>query len=71
MKYMVEMGMTPMEAIVAATKNGAEALGLLDELGTIEVGKLADIIVVPGNPLLDMEVMKRVCYVIMGGVRYK
>jgi imidazolonepropionase-like amidohydrolase len=71
MRYMVEMGMTPMDSIVASTRNGAEALGLLDDLGTVEVGKLADVIIVPGNPLLDMNVMKRVCHVIKGGVRYK
>ena len=46
MRYMVEMGMTPMQAIEASTRNGAEALGMLDQLGTIEEGKLADVIVV-------------------------
>ena len=72
MAHMVEMGMTPMQAIQAATRNGAEGLGLLDQLGTIEEGKLADVIVVAGNPLKDMEAaMKRVYAVIMGGVRYK
>ena len=72
MAHMVEMGMTPMQAIQAATRNGAEGLGMLDQLGTIEEGKLADVIVVAGNPLEDMEgAMKRVYAVIMGGVRYK
>ena len=71
LKYMVEMGMTPMQAIVAATRHGAEALGKIDELSTIEAGKLADIIIVPGNPLLNIEVMKRIYVVIKGGVRYK
>lgn len=71
MMYMVEMGMDPMAAIQASTRNGAEALGLLKELGTIEAGKLADVIVVAGNPLQDMAAMKRVAYVIKGGVRYK
>ncbi len=72
MAYMVEMGMTPVQAIQAATRNGAEGLGLLDELGTIEEGKLADVIVVAGNPLQDMKgAMKRVYAVIKGGVRYK
>jgi hypothetical protein len=69
--YFVEMGMDPMDAIRAATRNGAEALGMLKDLGTIEKGKLADIIVVAGNPLQDMKAMKRVAYVIKGGVRYK
>ncbi len=70
-QYMVEEGMTPMDAVIAATRNGAEALGLADQLGTIEVGKLADVIVVAGNPLADAEVMKQVYIVIKGGVRYK
>ena len=71
MRYMVEMGMSPMQVIEASTKNGAEILGLLDELGTIEAGKWADVIVVAGNPLDDMKAMKRVAVVIKGGVRYK
>ncbi|MGH8188706.1 MAG: amidohydrolase family protein, partial [Steroidobacteraceae bacterium] len=71
MMYMVEMGMTPMQAIEASTRNGAEALGLLKDLGTIEKGKLADVIVVAGNPLRDMAAMKRVYVVVKGGVRYK
>lgn len=71
MMYMVEMGMTPMQAIEAATRNGAEALGMLKTLGTLEAGKLADVIVVAGNPLQNMAAMKRVAYVVKGGVRYK
>jgi imidazolonepropionase-like amidohydrolase len=71
MRYMVEMGMTPMQAIEASTRIGAEALGLSRELGTLEVGKLADVIVVAGNPLQDMRAMKRVHAVIKRGVRYK
>jgi imidazolonepropionase-like amidohydrolase len=69
--YMVEMGMDPMKVIEAGTRNGAEALGLLKDLGTVEKGKLADVIVVAGNPLQNMAAMKRVAYVIKGGVRYK
>lgn len=69
--YMVEMGMSPMDAIVAATRTGAEALRLEKELGTVEVGKLADVIVVAGNPLQNMAALKRVAYVIKGGVRFK
>jgi len=71
MRYMVELGMTPLEAIRASTRNGAEALGILDQVGTLEVGKLADVIIVPGSPLTDIEVMKRVFVTIKGGVRYK
>ena len=68
---MVEMGMDPLKAIQAGTRNGAEALGLLKDLGTLEKDKLADVIVVAGNPLQNMAAMKRVAYVIKGGVRYK
>ncbi|MGH9324703.1 MAG: amidohydrolase family protein [Vicinamibacteria bacterium] len=70
-RYMVELGMSPMNAIEASTRIGAEALGMEKDLGTIEEGKLADVIVVAGNPLLDMRAMKRVYAVIKGGVRYK
>jgi len=68
---MVEMGMSPTAVIEASTRNGAEALGLLKDLGTIEKGKPADVIVVAGNPLQDMAAMKRVAFVVKGGVRYK
>ena len=71
MSLMVELGMTPMQAIQAGTRIGAEALGLLKDLGTLEKGKLADVIVVAGDPLTDMGAMKRVAVVIKGGVRYK
>ncbi len=67
----VRMGMTPMQAIMASTRNGAEVAGMLDQLGTIEVGKLADVIVVAGDPLISMEAMRRVAVVIKEGVRYK
>jgi imidazolonepropionase-like amidohydrolase len=71
MGYMTELGMSPMEAIIAATRNGAQMLGMGDKLGTIEAGKLADVIVVAGDPLQDIAVMKRVAIVIKDGVRYK
>ena len=49
-----DIGMTPMEAITAATKTGAKLMLREDELGTLEVGKLADIIICEGNPLEDI-----------------
>src|SRR6185437_15504068 len=71
MGYMVKMGMTPMEAIQAATRNGAELARMADKLGTIEAGKIADVIVVAGDPLKSMEAMKRVAFVIKDGIRFK
>ncbi len=54
---LVGCGMTPMEAIVAATRTNAEAYGKLDELGTLEVGKRADLLVVDGDPSTDISVL--------------
>jgi len=49
--------MTPMQIIVAATKNGARSCNMENEKGTLEAGKLADVLVVDGNPLVDMHVL--------------
>jgi imidazolonepropionase-like amidohydrolase len=68
---LVDSGMTPIQAISAATKTGAEILGRSNERGTIEAGKRADIIVVNGNPLFDINVLGYVERVIKGGVVYK
>jgi imidazolonepropionase-like amidohydrolase len=68
---MVKWGMTPPQAIRAATTSAAELLGMEDRVGTIEPGKLADIIAVPGDPLKDVSVLEQVDFVMKGGVRYK
>jgi imidazolonepropionase-like amidohydrolase len=62
-----EAGMTPMEAIQAGTRVNAELLQWEDRLGTIEVGKLADIIAVVGNPLENMSALEEVSFVMIGG----
>lgn len=67
MNFMIEAGLTPMEVIMASTAYGAQVAGLGDQVGTLEVGKIADIIVVNGDPLLDFSVMQDVVIVIKGG----
>lgn len=64
---MVEHGMSPAEAIKAATVNAADLLGLSAEVGTLEPGKAADLIAVRGNPLEDVAVLQDVRWVIQGG----
>lgn len=68
MSALVDSGMTPIEVISAATKTNAEILGQSDQLGTIEVGKLADLIVVDGNPLADINALGHVNIVVKDGV---
>jgi len=67
MKYFVELGSSPMEAIVAATKNGARILGMADELGTIEAGKLADIQVLGDDPLKSLDALGKPEIVFVNG----
>jgi imidazolonepropionase-like amidohydrolase len=67
LKYFVELGASPMETIVAATKNGAVILGKAEELGTLEEGKLADLQVVAGDPLKSFDVLGKPEIVIVGG----
>lgn len=71
MDLLVRYGMPPLKVISAATRLPARLYGLGDELGTVEPGRLADIIVVDGNPLRDMSALRNVVHVIKGGVRYK
>lgn len=62
-----EAGMTPMEIIHAATRDAAELLGMQDRIGTLEPGKLADMIAVPNNPLKDIRVLEHANFVMKGG----
>lgn len=69
---MVEWGgMTPMQAIVAGTLNGAKLLGWEDRIGSLGVGKFADIVAVAGDPLKDVKRLQEVLFVMKGGVIYK
>ena len=67
-ELMLEADMTPMQIITAATQNGAHVCGLGDELGTLEAGKIADILVVAGDPLEDMQALTVVQMVVHDGV---
>ncbi len=66
MRALLDAGMTPLEVIEAATRNAALVSGA-DDLGTLEPGKLADLIVVDGDPLEDIEALKRIMQVILDG----
>ncbi len=68
---MVKYGMTPAQALRAATATAAELLGMQDEIGTIQAGKAADIVAVPGDPLADVGVLENVNFVMKGGVVYR
>ena len=64
---MVKLGLTPLQAIQAATVNDADLLGWSDKIGTIEPGKWADIVAVDGDPLVDVTTLERVKFVMKGG----
>lgn len=66
-RYMVEYGMTPMEAIQAATRTAAEALGRTADVGAIARGRFGDIVAVDGDPTRDVRVLEKVAVVIKGG----
>lgn len=68
--YMVEAGMPPIVAIQAATVESARLLGMEDQLGTVDAGKLADLIAVEGDPLANIRQMTRVVFVMKGGRVY-
>ncbi len=59
MELLIKTGFTPMEAIVAATQTGSEVLGLEKKMGTLEKGKLADLIIVNGDPLKDISIFQK------------
>ena len=67
MTVLVEAGLTPMQAIQAGTRVGAELLRWDDRLGTVENGKLADLVAVAGIPLDDMKALEKVSFVMKGG----
>jgi imidazolonepropionase-like amidohydrolase len=70
-KLMVDAGMPPMEALRTATLANAKFLGLDDQIGSIAVGKLAELVGVPGDPVADITVTERVVFVMKDGVVHK
>jgi imidazolonepropionase-like amidohydrolase len=64
-------GQKPMDAIVSATSLNARAMGMADSLGTVAVGKLADLIAVDGDPSRDIEALRRVVFVMKDGKVYR
>lgn len=68
---LVARGMAPLDALKAATSVNAELFGLADRLGTLEPGKLADIVAVPGDPARDIRVTEKVFFVMKEGVIYR
>ena len=61
------LGLTPMEAILTLTRNPAEMMGIADRVGTLELGKEADLVIVDGDPLVDPHVLEHVRMVVRGG----
>jgi imidazolonepropionase-like amidohydrolase len=70
-QYMVEAGMPAMEAIQAATRGGADLIGASDRIGSVQAGRFADLVAVAGNPLTNIAELKRITFVMKGGVVYK
>ena len=64
---MVDLGMSPIDALKSATANDAELLGIIQNVGTLEKGKLADVIAVPGDPTADITATERVSFVMKEG----
>ena len=70
-ELLVEAGLTPMEAITTATVNASDHVEMGDQIGTIEAGKLADIVASDGNPLEDIGTLQAISFVMKDGVVYK
>ena len=74
LRLMVESGMTPMQAILAATRTASECVHMSEDIGTLEPGKLADLLVVDGNPLADISILEdqsNLLMIMQGGRAYK
>jgi imidazolonepropionase-like amidohydrolase len=67
MALLVEAGLSPMEALQTATRNSAEFLGREKDLGTVETGKLADLVLLDADPLKDIKNTEKIAAVVTGG----
>jgi imidazolonepropionase-like amidohydrolase len=68
---LINNGMSPMQAVFAATRNAADLLGVADKVGTVQAGRFADIVAVPGDPLHETGQFEHVSFVMKGGVVYR
>lgn len=64
-------GLTPIEAITTATRNGATVLGIEKSYGTIAKGKIADLVILSDNPSIDIRNTTKIVYVVKGGIVHK
>ena len=71
LQLLVEVGFTPAEALISATRISAEAIGMADEIGTIAPGKIADLVAFEGDPMKDVGAFSRVTAVFQAGQRVK
>jgi imidazolonepropionase-like amidohydrolase len=71
LELLVEAGLTPSEALVVGTRNGAEALGILGDVGTVEVGKAADLLVLGSDPTSNVSGVRDLRLVIAAGRVYE
>jgi imidazolonepropionase-like amidohydrolase len=68
---LIHNGMDPMQAVLAATSNAADLLGIADQVGSVQKGRYADLVAVPGDPLRDAAQFEHVSFVMKGGVIYR
>jgi imidazolonepropionase-like amidohydrolase len=68
---LIANGMSPMQAVLAATRNAADLIGAADKIGSVQAGHFADIVATDGDPLKDPSAFEHVAFVMKGGVIYR